>query len=391
MGGHRQKWLFVAVTLVFVLALLELLAFFGGRFLETKGVFYRPQAIDGYAQYLDSRDPVLGWPSPLGPPAAKGAGPKGRDASGSRIIPAFPDPDKHPSLISLYGNSFTFSDEVSAENAWSNALSKMLGRRVANYGVGGYGSDQALLRYRENRDDTAEVILLNHFSENILRNVNQYRALLYPSVEGLGWKPRFILGAQGELILVPLPTYSPEEIAAVVANPGDYLANETFVPGDSSGFRELSFPFTLSLLASLSHFQMRARLAGLPFYSEFYDPEHPSQAVPVTVGIFREFEAEARRRGQVPVSTVIPSGMSLVSYRDTGNWSYQPLLDQLKARNIDVLDFGPEIIERVGPEGIEALFGDIGGHFNESGYRLLAEITRDHLLERGVLEEPPQD
>ena len=63
----------------------------------------------------------------------------------------------------------------------------------------------------------------------------------------------------------------------------------------------------------------------------------------------------------------------------------------MKARNIDVLDFGPEIIERVGPEGIEALFGDIGGHFNESGYRLLAEITRDHLLERGVLEEPPQD
>jgi hypothetical protein len=327
----------------------------------------------------------------LGPHPVEEAERQGRDASGSRIIPAFPNPSEQPALISLYGDSFTWSDEVSAENAWSNTLSERLGRRVANYGVKGYGSDQALLRYRDNRKDEAEVVFLNHFSENILRNVNQYRALLYPSIGGLGWKPRFILGANGGLQLIPLPTFAQEEYADVVENPGDYLAHEAFAPGGSSGVRELSFPYTLSLLASLSHFQIRARLAGAPFYSEFYDPEHPSQAVPVTVAIFREFEAEARRRGQVPVSTVIPSGMSLVSYRDTGSWSYQPLLDQLKARNIDVLDFGPEIIERVGPQGIEALFGDIGRHFNESGYRLLAEITRDYLLERGVLEEPPQD
>ena len=66
------------------------------------------------------------------------------DALCSRPSPAFPKPGNE--CITLYGDSFTYGEEVDHEDAWSNRLAERIGCHVGNYGVGGYGSDQALLR-----------------------------------------------------------------------------------------------------------------------------------------------------------------------------------------------------------------------------------------------------
>ncbi len=52
--------------------------------------------------------------------------------------------------ISCFGNSFTHSSEVKNEDTWEeqiNAANKDL--EVINFGVGGYGLDQAMLRYQK--------------------------------------------------------------------------------------------------------------------------------------------------------------------------------------------------------------------------------------------------
>src|SRR5262249_30879361 len=117
------------------------------------GLFYSPyspeaaEAIAGFEQYMAQRHPILGWPSPTS------FGQGDFDASGSRYVPAFPVPGS--TCVSLYGDSMTWGDEVDDEHAWGNILSRLLNCRVANYGVPGYGVDQAYLRFTTNEQDEA--------------------------------------------------------------------------------------------------------------------------------------------------------------------------------------------------------------------------------------------
>ena len=167
-NGSSKRY--VLALLALTILVVEGISFLAGIYLQPLGIFYKPIIADDYPEYLAIRDPVLGWPAP------NTFGQDGeRDAVGSRIIPLFPDPASYSPCVALYGDSFTWSSEVDHAHAWSNVLSGLLQCRVANYGVGGYGTDQAYLRFLHNEKDVAPIAILNHLSENILRNVNQFR------------------------------------------------------------------------------------------------------------------------------------------------------------------------------------------------------------------------
>jgi hypothetical protein len=348
-------------------------------FLQRKAVIYHPQVDKAYSKYIAIRDATLGWPSP------ERFGHDGlRDVAGSRIIPAFPDPTKHRAWISLYGDSFTWGSEVDNDHAWSNILSEMLRARVSNYGVPGYGTDQAFLRFLHNTGDEAQIVFLNHMSENIRRNINQYRQLIAYG-DGIGFKPRYIMHQPGQLTLIPLPSFSEMEYPNVVNDPERYLPYEYFIPNGPSGIQKLSFPYTWTVLKCLRNFHIRAKLFGVPHYAEFYAPDHPSQALPITASILKRFHEEARTRGKIPIITVIPRGLDLLFFREKGNWPYQPLMDELRHQEIEVLNFGEGIIRHLGTNDIHALFNDILAHYNEEGYRILADIAFDYLREKRLL------
>ena len=54
------------------------------------------------------------------------------------------DTNKEP-CIYVFGNSFSYASEVSDSEAWAHKLGSLLKCPVANYGVPGYGTDQAYL------------------------------------------------------------------------------------------------------------------------------------------------------------------------------------------------------------------------------------------------------
>ena len=118
-------------------------------------LFYTPPKTtpEEYEHYLSVRDGVLGWPSPL-------TTIENLDSSGARVSPAFPAPGSE--CVSLYGDSFTFGSEVNDEQAWGNVLARNLGCRVANFGVGGYGTDQAVMRFTENTKDSSSIAVLEN-------------------------------------------------------------------------------------------------------------------------------------------------------------------------------------------------------------------------------------
>ncbi len=205
------------IIIVINILCIESIAYCLGKYLETKGVLYKAQeTFDDFDNYLKNRHPVLGWISQ-----------KDVDAHGSRLIPAYPDPTKFTACVSLYGDSFTWGAEVDNEDAWSNVLSSLLGCRVENYGVGGYGTDQAYLRFKLNIQDKSKVVIMGFLTENIFRNINQFRNLLYPN-HRYALKPRFILDKDGNLELIPLINVSKNEYILLVKEPDKYLKHEFF-------------------------------------------------------------------------------------------------------------------------------------------------------------------
>jgi len=159
------------------------------------------------------------------------------DATGSRPIPAYPEPGA--ACVSLYGDSFTFSVGVDDTHAWSNLLSKQLNCRVANYGVFGFGLDQALLHFESNDSDEAPIVLLNLFAGDVRRHVNQLSNLI-SKVPTLSLKPRFVL-EHGSLKLIPILAPSRDQAEVLAEYPELVLTHEYFLPGGNSGIRRLSF------------------------------------------------------------------------------------------------------------------------------------------------------
>lgn len=384
-----KRLVFVGIVLVFFLALVEIGGWAACRFLTTKLVFYPPDRGD-FAEYLRIHDPVLGWPAPARFEE------EGRDTVGARVSPAFPDRVASPPAISCYGDSFTWSAEVEDADAWPEVLSTLIGARVDNFGVGGYGSDQALLRFRQNAEsgiDTARVVVLAHLTENIIRNLNQFRGLIYAGNGGLGFKPRFILGPDGGLELVPLTIPAPEQYDAFIRDPNTLLRHETFAVGSAEGPRRARFPFALSAAAAFTHPRMTAFFSGLPHYTRFYDPAHHAHGAQLTGAIMEAFWRETQDQGRIGVPVIIPTGLDIEYFRKTGKWAYQPLVDDLASRGVPVLDLGPIIEERSRGGALSEYFAqaDISRHFSAKGYRLVAEAVRERVAAFGPSDAPAQE
>src|SRR5262249_47154185 len=157
--------------------------------------------------------------------------------------------------LDVYGDSFTWADEVGDRDTWSARLSDLLKCRVRNFGVVGYGSDQAYLRFL-NAKEHSPVVFLGHWSDNVLRNVNQFRNFLAPGVH-CGFKPTFVL-RDAVLSQVPVPTVPESELQSFFAKPQLVLHHEFFLPNSPWGPLIASFPYSWSLVRGYGNWMIRA-------------------------------------------------------------------------------------------------------------------------------------
>src|SRR6267142_4931171 len=173
-----KKALFWVLLLVLVMSFLEVSSFTAGKILQHKRGMWRvptsPEATRenvSYEEYLRRRDPVLGWPYRT----EYGAN---LDVNGANRNPFFPDGPARGSCISLYGDSFTQGGDVTSNRkTWGSLLSEELGCYVANFGMGGYGTDQAYLRFLENRSDPSAVVIFGLHPADLVRNLTRIRDL----------------------------------------------------------------------------------------------------------------------------------------------------------------------------------------------------------------------
>lgn len=125
--------------------------------------------------------------------------------------------------VALFGDSFTFGDEVPLDETWGAYLERGLAARgvqaeVLNFGVNAYGIDQAYLRWRrDGRRYVPQVVVFGFQPENALRDLNVFRALYFAGSEVPLSKPRLVV-RDGELAPVNVPTLPPDELAAVLGS-----------------------------------------------------------------------------------------------------------------------------------------------------------------------------
>jgi hypothetical protein len=376
--GRARKRRFVVVTVALTLMACEAMSYAGQRILVRRGIIYQPPGAETVHEiFRYTPDPRLGWPSP------ERLGRDERDRSGSRVIPSFPDPDGD-SCASAYGDSFTWGSEVTADIAWANVLSKILNCRVSNFGVGGYGTDQAYLRFTSNERDHAKVVLIGYFAENLIRNVIQYQAFLYPA-RGFRLKPRFVLD-NGALKLLPYPRLSEREYQAMTEDPARFLTDDYLTLGGPTGTLKAGFPFTLSMLRSLRNFRIQAQLRRESFWAPFYRKEHPSHALEITTLILQAFDRDVKKAGRTPVVVMFPWVIDLREYQQHKTWSYQPLIDNLRSSGIDVLNLGEGLAAHLGGRSVCGMYVACASHLTQEGNEATARLIADYLRGRRLTD-----
>jgi hypothetical protein len=327
-------------------------------------------------RYFARRDPVLGWP----PVDAYGG--DAYDPTGARPLPAFPVPGD--ACVSLYGDSYTYSSYVGPGDAWGNLLAERLGCRVANYGVSGYGTDQALLRFVRNDADEAATVILGVATVDIIRLVNQDRRLVWDAQAGPLFKPRYVLQG-GHLELIGLPAVTAADLADYIRQPERYLSHEWFLPDTPDGPASLRFPFTLSLLRGLTLPRVRHKLEGKPSWIAFYAPTHGSGALALLVELCSEFARVARARGKRALILIIPTSQDLWYARERGADPSAPLIEALSAQAIDLLNVLPAMLQHLGERDVcevftqRSWFGQCWGHYNPEGERVIAGVVHERL------------
>jgi hypothetical protein len=173
-------------------------------------------------------------------------------------------------VVLVAGDSYTHGDEVADSESFPASLERILQVPVANFGVGGYGPDQALLKLEGliDRFPRTRVVVLAIVYENVRRMVNSYRPVYFQDTGiQFGLKPYVLDGEFHGLIgNDPFRDFQSMVAAANVGFDTDFWrrARARF-PYSAAVFQSLTLPsFWLLVLDSLG------RLVGRPEHAAIY-------------------------------------------------------------------------------------------------------------------------
>lgn len=375
---RRTAWFAATAVLCGSLLVGELLAYaaviYGLRPAAPYLFYERPVVAppEQITHYFRARDPLLGW-------TANDAA----DASGARPSPAFPVPGN--ACVSVYGDSFAWSTGASSDfTAWPDVLARMLDCRVSNYGVWGYGVDQAYLRFLHNADDEAPIVLIAVFPHDVLRNLTGNFGFLSPESGMLTLKPTFRLDAAGILDLTRPLILTEAEVQDYLRDPAHFHPGDLFAWGGPEGGVELRFPYTRVIVKLLWNPRLwrgvRRSLTGYPESADFLQPGHHSGAFELTVAIVRQFARVATEHGKRVMVLMLPEEETILYHRKSGIWTYGDLIEAIAGARIPVLNVGEAFERHLGPNDPSALF-ESTQHYNDQGYRVMAEAIAPALIE----------
>lgn len=315
---------------------------------------------DGAEGYL-RHDPELGWEVASGAMRPRrGYRVNAQGIRADREVAARPAPGTV--RVAAFGDSFIHGSEVPNGATWADVLAAADRRlEVLNFGVPGYGTDQALLRFRRRAAEFApHVALLGVMSDNPQRNLNTYRPFFERRSRLPLGKPRFVV-ERGALALRPNPLPRREDYRALLDRPQETLAR---VGRHDSFFRRshARAPFDVLPSVRFVHVVTHARFRRPQLVDGTYDPR--GEAFRVTMGILEAFHREALAGGMLPAIVFLPDEADLRAARAGGTPTYGSLLAGCRDSGLLCLDAGRAFAPLPGEVRTRQL---VRGHYTKRG------------------------
>jgi hypothetical protein len=315
-------------------------------------------------------DPDLGWaPQPLH---------NEHNAQGFYSTSPTVDPKPVPGRlrIALFGASYT---EGTFQTGWWRSLEKSLNdagvqAEVFNFGCGGYATDQVFLRWRkEGAAFQPQIVVLGLTHHDADKNLNLFRWFAEPDTGIPFMKPRLLL-KQDQLRLINVPTPRLEDLPGLVAHFGDWPLARYEGHYDPANFRETFWQH--SALLALLHAQFDAPATPKP---GALSPEAESDAERLTVGIIRQFKAEAQAAGSTFYIVHLPDETDLHALQDTGTYPFAKFLDEIKA-SATVIQPEYALLDATHGRNLDRYFHD--SHYTADFNPVIGKAIADALLAR---------
>jgi hypothetical protein len=324
-------------------------------------------------------DPYLGWT--IRPNSISENGLYRANSDGLRGEAEYNlDPRPGVLRIAIYGDSFTHGDEVVFEDTWGYQLELLLDEmgmdtEVINFGVGGYGMDQAYLRWQHfGRQYGPDIVLFGFQAENVNRNMNIFRPFFIRDNAIPFLKPRFLLKGE-QLVLVNSPAPPPEEVLELVANFGEssLAGYEYFF--DADDYVEPVWLKSKLFALIFTHLEPRLSrvLSGSQERMSIYDAD--SEAGRLALEILQAFREDVEASGARFIAVHLPLPSTLWLLQDNQPIDYQELLNELDS-NFPVIHTESHFLDGVTP--IPDYFV---GHYSALGNRVVASAIADYLYQ----------
>ena len=308
-------------------------------------------------------DPVLGWSfheeTTAFPYAAF-------DATGARVDSV----DGPTGRIAAYGDSFTFGEGAGNDETWPHFLAEALEVPVANYGVAGYGPDQALLRLKGHLTNgrVPQIAIIGVLSENISRVVNVWR-LAYAGSETLNFKPILLVHNGAPPTWMPTPLEVPISVGAVLRAIETSRSDDFWLEHNRHRPPRPRFPYLRSAFESFAYFGLETVR-----WQDLWQKKRPQK---VMGAIIDEFVLLSEKYSFLPILVMIPMGDDL-RLRERGEPpTYAPMLGEIREQyqgRLTVVDILNEPFEasrfHVRP---------FQGHASQYGNRAIASAILDKL------------
>ena len=287
------------------------------------------------------------------------------DGDGARTLPGVAG----PGLIAAYGDFFTAGSNVNDDQTWEYFLSRLTGTRVANFGVAGYGPDQALLKLERNfrrglaRQDRAPG---GHSRRSLSAGqclsavlcADGNRRYLQADVPGRG-------GTMAIVNLAPRPLASRAEFMQVFEQAKNY---DYWYRCRMQAAVTPQFPYSLTV----------AQVLVLRPFRKQACTTIELEVERVLLYLLERFQAHAVANHYIPVFVIIPEAASELK---AGKSRIDPaLLAKIAAAfagRIKVIDLAPLARERIDPRDYN--IADGYGHLSANGNRLVATLLGDQL------------
>jgi hypothetical protein len=282
--------------------------------------------------------------------------------------------------VLTFGDSFTFGDGIKDGATFQRIFE---GRHrdfeVLNFGVSGYGTDQALLRYRSlGRDLGADVVCIGIMLENIGRNVNRFRPLWNTRTGFCATKPRFVAEGDG-LRLLAQPFATEAELRTALLD-GTLL--ERVAEGEH--WRALAPPrwsFTTRVLSGL--LGERRRSPARLWQDEEAEPFR------TTLALLEAFQREALEGGASLAPILVFPAPEDLERALAGRPYWTGFLAELERRGLDHVDLIPPLAAREreleGESGPASLY--FKAHLSSVGNSVVADALYAWLEPRLAAQE----